>query len=273
MNLAEMRMTPDEQAALQPVADRLVRLVSVSTTNLVHDAAYDPAPNSRIAKAMAGKLRDPYEQAGQRLMSAEDHLRTVLTVLTSDAPLPGFSLFTLVRGAAVPAVHARHLLDPSITEGQRLGRGLNARLENLEQQQKVHPEIQGNHFDERLEHLRSRADANGVAVIRNRNGTIIAFGESQPSDTDLFERYLPEVGKTYFQYLSGYAHSLPWAQLPRHRAEPSADPEISLVRTDVNVPVFAAVLNGALNLYDETVEFWLGHAGFPSQVWTMAKGA
>ena len=83
--------------------------------------------------------------------------------------------------------------------------------------------------------------------------------------------YMPGIGKTYFQYLSGYAHSLPWAQLPMSRAQASDDPDIALVPTDVNVPVLAAVLEGALSLYDETVGFMLGHAGYPAAVWTAAK--
>src|ERR1700674_2501950 len=52
------------------------------------------------------------------------------------------------------------------------------------------------------------------------------------------------------QYLSGYAHSLPWAQLPMLRAEPPDEAGDRLVPTDINVPVFAGVLSGALSLYD-----------------------
>jgi hypothetical protein len=274
LELKELRLTAADKAALQPVADRLSRLVAVTTTNLVHNATYDPVPDKRIDKATKAKLQDAYELARQRLVSAEDHLRSILTLLKPDSVLPSFSMFTLIRGAAVPTVHARYLLDPdpAIDENARLGRALSARLENLTQQQKVHPETQGSHFDDRVEHLRKRADANGVSVNRNRNGVIFGFGDGWPSDTDLFEKYMPAgIGKTYFQYLSGYAHSLPWAQIPMSRAEPSDDPEISLVPTDVNVPVLAAVLNGALGLYDETVGFYLGHGGYPAMVWNEAK--
>lgn len=271
MELKEHPLTPDDKAALQPVADRLGRLIATTTTNLVHDATYNPVPDSRIDKSTKANLQDAYELARQRLVSAEDHLRSILTLLKPDSVLPSFSMFTLIRGAAVATVHARYLLDPAIDQTTRLGRGLSARLENLEQQQKVRPETQGTHFDDRVEHLRKRANANGVTVNRNRNGVILGFGDGWLSDTDLFEKYVPGVGKTYFQYLSGYAHSLPWAQIPMSRAEASDDPEISLVPTDVNVPVLAAVLNGALGLYDETVGFYLGHGGYPPEVWTAAK--
>jgi len=220
---------------------------------------------------MKAKLEDAYELARQRLVSAEDHLRTIFGVLTGPNPMPHFSLFTLVRGAAIPTVHARYLLDGTIDEQARLGRGLSARLENLKQQQKVHPEIQGTFFDERVEHLVKRAEGNRIAVIRSKNGVVLGFGGQWPTDTELFEKYVPDVGKTYFQYLSGYAHSLAWAQLPSHRAQPSDDPEISLVPTDVNVPVFAAVLSGALTLYDDTIGFYLGHGGYPPMVWAEAK--
>lgn len=270
-DLTDEPLSPEDQAAIQPVAERLSRLIATKTTNLVHDATYKPRYDSRIGKAMKAKHVDTYEQARQRLVSAEDHFRTILSLLKGQDPLPNFSLFTLVRGAAIPTVHARHLLDPTIDESTRLGRGLSARLVNLEQQQKVRPETQGTHFEDRVENLRKRAENNGITVIRNHNGVILGFGEQWPSDTDLFETYVPDVGKVYFQYLSGYAHSLTWAQLPIHRAQPSDDPDTSLVPTDVNVPVFAAVLNGALSIYDETIGFYLGHGGYPPLVWNEAK--
>lgn len=271
MELKQHPLTSEDKAALQPVANRLSRLVAITVTNLVHDATYKPVPDSRIDRAVKAKLQDAYELARQRIVSAEDHLRSILTLLGPESMLPSFSMFTLIRGAAVATIHARHLLDPTIDEVTRLGRALSVRLVNLEQQQKVHPDVQGSHFDDRVNHLRMRAEANRVAVIRNRNGAIIGFGDGWPSDTELFEMYMPQIGKTYFQYLSGYAHSLPWAQMPISRAQPSDDPDIALVPTDVNVPVLAAVLNGALSLYDETVAFMLGHAGYPIDVWTAAK--
>ena len=49
-------MTPEDKAALQPVATRLSRLVAVTTTNLIHDATFKPAPNSRIDEAKKAKL-------------------------------------------------------------------------------------------------------------------------------------------------------------------------------------------------------------------------
>jgi len=64
---------------------------------------------------------------------------------------------------------------------------------------------------------------------------------------------------------------LPWAQLSPSKAVPSDDPDFDLIPTDIDIPTFAAVLNGALTLYDETVGFWLSHAGYPSMVWAEAK--
>ena len=246
--------------------------MAITTTNLIHDATYKPVPDSRIGKAKKGELEDAYELARQRLVSAEDHLRSILTLLVApNSLLPQFSLFTLIRGAALATVHARHLLDPAIDESTRLGRALSVRRVNLEQQQKVEPQVQGSFFDDRVEHLRERAADNKIAVIRNRNGVILGFGEGWLSDTDLFDKYMPGIGKTYFQYLSGYAHSLPWAQTPMSRAQPSEDAGYVLVPTDVDVPVLAGVLDSALNLYDETVVFFLGHGGYPAIVWNEAK--
>lgn len=259
MELTPQPLTADDRAVLQPVGDRLRRLVAITTTNLVHDATYRPVADSRIDNAKKADLADAYDQANQRLVSAEDHLRSVLNLLAPEIILPQFSLFTLIRGAAVATVHARHLLDPTIDERIRLERGLSARLYNLKQQQKVRPDLQGSHFNERVNNLRKRAAANGIKV------------ERWPTDTVLFDTYMPGIGTTYFQYLSGYAHSLPWAQIRMSRAQPSADPNYRLVPIDVDVKTLAAVLNGALSLYDETVGFYLGRGGYPPMVWNEAK--
>jgi hypothetical protein len=259
MQVTPQPLTPEDRAVLQPVADRLRRLVAIPTTNLVHDATYKPVADSRIDKAKKAKLADAYDQARQRLVSAEDHLRSVLILLAPDVLLSPFSLFTLIRGAAVATVHARHLLDPTIDESARLERGLSARLENLKQQKNVLPELQGSRFNDRVKYLRQRAATNGVELVR------------WPRDTELFDTYMPGIGKTYFQYLSGYAHSFPWAQIPMHRAQPSDDPDYSLVPTDVDVPTLAIVLTNALDMYDEAVGFFLIHGGYPAMVWNEAK--
>ena len=141
---------------------------------------------------------------------------------------------------------------------------------NLEQQQKVHPEVQGDHFAKRLDHLRKRAEDNAIEVVRNKNGVITGFDKNWPSDTDLSDTYVP-IGETFFRYVSGFGHSMPWAIYPMHLAKESDDPDEKMVPTDLNVPVFAAVLNGALSLYDETIGFILAQAGYPAMVWAEAK--
>lgn len=285
MDLNEVPLTPEDRAAIQRVGDRLKRLVAGSTTNLVHNATYKPTDDSRIGKAKKSGFTDAYDQARQRLVSAEDHLRTVLNVLIGPAPLPSFSLFTLIRGGAVATVHARYLLDPSIDETIRLGRGLSARLENLKQQHKVvfdidppeHPPQPFVTWDDwladRLTNLDNRATGNGVAVGRTRKGAgpINGFPDPWPYDTDLFEKYMPGIGKTYFKSLSGYAHSMPWTTISMHRAQLSNEPGIVLVPTDVNVTTLAIVLDSALDMYDETIGFFLSHGGFPPMVWNEAK--
>jgi hypothetical protein len=271
MDLRPMPLTAEEQAVLHPVADRLRRLVAIPTTNLVHDAAYKPAPDSRIDKAQKADLSDAYFLAGHALAASEDHLRTILSLLTSDKMFPSYSPFTLIRGAAMPTVHARHLLEPSISESTRVGRALSARLKNLEQQQKVHPEAQGTFFVDRVDYLCRRAEANGVPIIRNKKNAVIGFAEHWPTDTDLFEKYIPDVGTTFWQFLSGHAHSMAWIQLPISRALPSDQPGFSLVSTEIDVPMFAGVLNSELTLYDETVGIYIDHAGYPAMVWNEAK--
>ncbi len=171
----------------------------------------------------------------------------------------------------MPTVHARHLLEPSISEPTRLGRALSARLKNLKQQQKVHPEAQGTFYVARVDYLCRRAEANGIAIIRDTKDAVIGFAEHWPTDADLFEKYIPDVGNTFWQFLSGHAHSMAWIQLPISRATPSDQPGFSLVSTAIDVPMFAGVLNSELTLYDETVGIYIDHAGYPAMVWNEAK--
>jgi hypothetical protein len=283
MKLKDVAISAEDQALIRKLVERLNSLVAADKTNFVHDATYKPIPKSRIDTAMKAKVGDAYELAGQRLVSAEDHLRSLRTLLGPESVLPHFSMFTLTRAAGLATVHARHLLDQNIDERTRLGRALSARLENLHQQHNVFSELNpplpppapfktwDEFLDERLENLRTRAIANGVPVGLSKKGAIKGFEAPWPTDTALFDLHMPGFGKTWFKYLSGYAHSLPWTLLPRHRAQPSNDPGIQMVPTDIHVPDLGAVLNGALDQYDETVRIQLLHAGYPSDVWTEAK--
>ncbi len=287
MDLTEHPLTAKDRAAIQPVANRLSRLVAANTSNLAHNATYKPVDDSRIGRAKKSGFTDAYDQARQRLVSGEDHCRTVLNLLIGPAPLPSFSMFTLIRGAAAATVHARYLLDPAIDETVRLGRGLSARLENLKQEHKVVSELDpperppqpfvtwDDWLADRVTNLENRATCNGVPVGRTKKGTgpIKGFPDQWPYDTDLFEKYMPGIGKTYFKSLSGYTHSLPWTTLSMQRAQPSDEPGISLVPTDVNVTTLAVMLDSALEMYDETVGFFLNHGGYPTMVWTEVKKA
>jgi hypothetical protein len=285
VDLSEHPLTPEDKAALQPVGDRLSQVIAPKATNLVHNATVKVPPDSRIGKAKKADLSDAYDQARQRLIAGEDHLRTVLTVITASAPLPSYSVFILVRGAALAVVHARHLLDPAIDEKTRLGRGLSARLLNVKQIHRVYSELDpperpprghatwDDWLAARIDHLEKRAIANGVPVGRSQPGAgpVYGFPDQWPTDTDLFDQHMPAVGKVYFKYLSGFVHSMPWTNLAVSRAQPSDEPGVSLVPTDVDVPTMAAVISGAVELYERTIVTYLAHGGYPAMVWYEAK--
>jgi hypothetical protein len=208
------------------------------------------------------------------MFSSEDQFRTILGILTNkDGALPSYALYTLLRAACDADVRCRHLLDPAITETLRLARALNERLDNLDEQREVVPA--GKHFDDRVAHLEMRAVANGIVPLRSQPkgggpGKIIGFDEHQMSGVDLFNAYLPS-GSDAFRVLSGYVHSKPWVQLTRDRAQPSDDPGVQNVRTDLDVVRFSGVLDAVLDLHDENIGHWLHLAGYPAEVWREAK--
>jgi len=187
--------------------------------------------------------------------------------------MPAFAFYTLLRAAADATVRCRHLLEPGITEPERLARGMNERLDNLRQQGAVDPETLGAHFDRRLAHMKQRAEENGISLRWDKGkdgGKLIGFNEPVKKDLDLFRLYFSK-GSTAFRYLSGYVHSKPWVLIPRHRARPSADPDVSLAETRIEIEVFVPLLESVMDLVDETIGDWLSLAEHTPDVWSSAK--
>lgn len=116
-----IRPSDKEQVALNVVGERLIRLADDSAISFVLDAINPPAPDSLHARATKADLRDAYDFAGHLIFATHDHLRTVLVVIKSGS-LPSYALYTLLRPAAEAAVRAKHLLEPTISEKDRLAR-------------------------------------------------------------------------------------------------------------------------------------------------------
>ena len=268
--LSLLPLEPGEAAALQRTASRLERLLDASD-KFVGPSTEPPVPGSPMDRARQADLGEPYDFGYFLLFAAEDHLRTVLTVIKSGS-LPGFSLYSLLRVAGEAIVRCRHLVDPDLTEVQRLARGMNERLDNLVEQRKAKPDAEGlKHYAEKVSHLEQRAMTNGITPVGGPPATSIrGFGEQQPSVFDLFEKYF-DAGSTTCRFLGGYVHIKPWVALRRRRAQPSADPKVSNVPTDIEVPTFTAVVDSMLDVHDADVGYWLALAGYPPEVWRQAK--
>jgi hypothetical protein len=273
--------TPVEGRLLTQAVVFLERVLEAAD-KFVQYAVDPPVPGSQTARAYAIDQREAFDLAYASLFTVEDHLRTILVIVKAGT-LPCFSPFTLLRTAAEAAVRAKYLLEPALTHEQRLGRALNVRLDNLREQDKAmsHFERAGiadekkveahdEHMDERLAHVEERAEAAGLAVLRGSDGRIKGLGERSLNMTELFAQFLP-VGETAFRFLSGYVHAMAWVQFPRHRAQPSDDPRVALMPTDINVETFVALLTGITSSYDESIGHWMYLAGYPADVWRMAK--
>jgi hypothetical protein len=268
-----IEMTKEEIGALHREANRLDRLLTVSSR---FDLTQPPLADSPMDRATKADLREAYDMAYGLIYAAEDHLTTILLILKV-GPLPGFSLYTLLRPAIEAEVRCRHLLDPNIDERLRLSRGLTERLQNLEEQHKAD---QGNgavaedFFKERVAHLEERAKANGITVIRTRKPphAVRAFEEERTPLYDMFVTHFPGGGGgTVFRFLSGFIHIKPWVWITRDRAQPSSEPGMALVRTDLNVTLFAGVLKTTLDLHDENIKNFLNLSGFTPDIWALAK--
>ena len=268
----EAPLSAEEQAALAFVTERLVRTADGSM-RFVFTSIKPPKPDSRIDRATRADLRDAYDYAGHLLYAAEDHLGAILTIIKSRR-LPSYALYSLLRPAAEAEVRAKHLLDPGISETDRLARGLNERFDNIGEQKKAG--VDPAETRERISHIEERATANGIEVKKSnpkKEGQAqetIGFGEVAMTAFEFFTLYLRE-GSGAYRLLGAHIHSKPWMQLQRDRAATvQGDPVLS-IPTDINVMVFASVLDSVLILHDENIGNLLRLAGYPELVWSEYK--
>jgi hypothetical protein len=249
---------------------QLDALLEASAT-VVHDALDRVAPDSLIDRANKARRRDPYEQARLLLASAEDHLMTVLMILKSNV-LPMFSPFSLLRPAAEADVRIAYLVDPEIDEMQRLARGLNLRLESLEDQNRVKPDA--GILQARVATLEKKAVANGITPLRSKPKTglsrIVGFGEPRQKDVVLFRSYLKE-GEFIYRFLSAHIHSKPWVMISADKALPTDDPEVGEMPMALDIPSFVAILAVTLALHERNIERLITSGGYPPMVWTKTK--
>jgi hypothetical protein len=266
-------MDPEDARILTIVISRLNRLIEC-TDDVVLGAVDDPVPASPKSQAALSDLDDAYGYIRMVMASAEDPLRTI-RMIAKTGPLPMYALYTLLRAAAEALVRVRHLVDSNITEVQRLARGMNERLDNLEEQRKVAADQQA-HYEERVAFLEAKATANGIEIRRARRrdgavGKVIGFNSAISTDFDLFSTYLDD-GSTIYRVLCGHVHSKPWVQMQKSASKPSPDPKVLLVNPALRIRTFAYLLDVVLDLYQECVGYWLILAGYPPKLFELALG-
>jgi hypothetical protein len=87
-------------------------------------------------------------------------------VVVDAGVLPGFALYTVLRGAVEALARAAYLLDPTAVTDRR-AHALNLRLENPPEQFKVKKDHAK--LAERRQHLDERAGSLGVQILRSRS--------------------------------------------------------------------------------------------------------
>lgn len=261
---SQTSMTETEITALHSAARALDSVLAASVRVL----PIDPVEGSPIHDAYAADLHEPYHIAYALVVAAEDHLRAILQIVKT-GPLPMYALYTLLRAAAEADVRARHLLDLRATPQERLGRGLNERLDNLEEQRKVLPEAHRHHFPTRVAHLQRRAATNGIAAVHSRpragkSPLLLGFGEARKSETELFGKYL-RAGSVAFRFLSGYVHSKPWIWLQRNRARQTTTPGVLEAQIELDAMFFAQLLTAIVKLHQKNLGNWMILSGHPGE--------
>lgn len=271
--------TPEEVQALKAAFVRLGSLVRAYDA-VIADALDKTVEGSANDRARRTARWDAYEMSNLLLFSAQDHLRTIRMILGSGT-IPTYSLYTLLRSAAIAVVRCAYLLDPEIDEQLRLARGLNLRWENLDEQNKLKRDEKL--FGTRVATLEDSAARNGISVFKkDPNKPATAFGERRMSDVELFSKYVqplrpeeqdqsaPVFGETSFRFLSGHVHSMLWVNFLNSSAEPTEEPEIATVKLEPHFDIFAGALAAVLRLHEQNLKSFLTLSGYPVIVWKEA---
>lgn len=246
--------------------------------SVVADAVESPVPDSPHGRARATKRWDAYEQVNHILYSAEDHLRTMRSVLEAEY-LPTYALFSLLRAAAEAVVLCAYLLDDSISEAARMARGLNVRWDNLDEQRKLTGDAK--QFAERVATLEERALRNGIQVIKKDPAKPDAhFGESRQSAVVLFSKYiLPEnpdpnadrpLGELVYRYLSGHVHAAIWVKIANAEITASDEPGMSMAKLDLPFTWLVVMLRMILRRHESNLTSLLALSGYALVVWQEA---
>jgi hypothetical protein len=276
----EGSFTPEESRVYEVIFVRIAAALQASQ-NVLADAMDRTVPSSPNHRARTNQVWDAYEQVGLLLYSAEDHLRAMLMLLEGPQ-VPTYALYTLLRAAAEAILRCAYLLDPSLTEQQRMARGLNVQLENLMEQNKVVPDEKL--FSERVAALEERAARNGIEVIKKHTDKpATAFGEQRMSEVALFSTYIQSrdkepdpdpgkpIGETLFRYLSGHVHSMVWVKISQAAATPTEEPGMSSVKLDMKFDWLAAMVAMVLRVHEQNIASLLKLSGYPQMVWDEAK--
>ena len=157
-----------------------------------------------------------FSLAGQLLLVAGDHLSALERLLND--PALAVSPWTVARSVVESVSICLWLMDPGIGAPERIARGMNLRLQSLndsvtwfgslDQPDDVRQQIERQ--KERLRGLKDLAVSRGVTPVLNRQGVSVGFGERMPSISTLTGHANLEE---FWRLASGMAHGRNWATL------------------------------------------------------------
>lgn len=178
------------------------------------------ASHTRAAAAASDPLATyAFHLGASNIASALDHLRTVAQVVQT-AVIPAFSLMSLLRTGHECALVANWLLDPTISDDERVARGVGAQLAEYEERRRFEVcfahggQAKGTTAADRIEALLQVAGASGFAKV-NAKGVLVPT-VPLPKAVPLFDEFESTVevkGSWLYRYYSGFAHGKQWALL------------------------------------------------------------
>jgi hypothetical protein len=275
-----VQMTPAENERVQSAVEFLGRYVEASSHAWGTQAFSEPRAGSTYEVACRlPKGRWAFDYARLHLAAADDHLHTAAAVMS--VTLPAYALYTVLRGSLEAAARACWLLQPQLSARQRQERGFTERLSGLQGVQKFKRHRM--EWKGKIADLRAEASRSGLAEeteSKKPGNPVVGFGIKRPGITELILDLLPETpssdddseGAFLYRFVSGMAHSEPWAILTTLETVGTIDADVSVGRFEVKFHQLFPVLRKTIALHDRAVGWHTTLMGYDDQARVRARG-
>jgi hypothetical protein len=208
---------------------------------------------TRVADAASDPLAMYAFHLGASYIGASlDHLRTVAQVV-QNAVIPAFALMSLLRSGHECALVAQWFLDPSISDDDRIARGVGGQVADHDERRKIEVVVgraastRGKLAADRIATLLDEARQRGLTKVNKKGDLVPAV--PLPSVVELFDEFESVEGlkgSWLYSYYSGFAHGKQWAVVLNATQQTDFDQhDHAVARVESNDHIMVALMERA----------------------------